>query len=158
MQMLKIMAAVIAQTLAAHDPDNAAGYAINADKFEADLTALVGGMEMRLAKYSESDFVVSHDAYGYFTEHFGLRDGLALRNSSAARVTPSELRSLRIEIEEHDTKCAFDEPQHPSRVLTAVARDADLEVFEIDPLGAALEPGYCGSNDHLFRALRVENT
>ncbi|MFB2532600.1 zinc ABC transporter substrate-binding protein [Paracoccus sp. p3-h83] len=133
---------VIRDRLAAIDPENAATYAANAERADAELAALDGELAAQLAPIKDKPFAVFHDAYGYFTGHYGLRPAVSVALGDAALPGAQRLAGLRDQMAEGHVACAFPEAQHDPKLIdqliegTAVTRGAAL-----DPSGSTLEPG-----------------
>jgi len=99
--------AQIAAELAAADPANAATYAANAAAGAARLQALDGEIANSLAPVADQPFVVFHDAYGYFADHFGLHVAGALNEGDASAPGAAHLTELRAELSAGAIVCAF---------------------------------------------------
>lgn len=110
---------VIAETLAAQDPDNAATYRENAAEGRAAIDAAV--TEARaLLKGHDSRFVVAHDALGYFTEAMDLPPALALADLTDSAPSAGVLRRLRREIAASDATCMHLEAGMDPRVFASL--------------------------------------
>ncbi len=67
-----VMVEAIAATLSEKDPDNAARYAANAQRYVARLEALTTEIAAELAPVRDKPVIVFHDAYQYFEKRFGV--------------------------------------------------------------------------------------
>lgn len=130
---------VIADTLAALDPQNAATYAQNAQAAAASLTALEAELKADLAPVSGRPFLVFHDAYQYFTEAYTLTSVGSISLGDAAPTSAAHLAEIQHHVEETGAACAFSEPQFDPRLIAAVS--TSLKVAELDPLGTNQAPG-----------------
>ncbi|WP_330451058.1 zinc ABC transporter substrate-binding protein [Paracoccus marcusii] len=74
----------IVATLSEQDPQNAATYRANADAAAERIAALDDTLRERLAPHAQDRFVVFHDAYGHFTDHFGLQPAIAVSLGDAS--------------------------------------------------------------------------
>ena len=133
--------ALIAERLAAADPENAAGYRANAAEGIAELEALEARIAARLAPLAAVPFVTFHDAYQYFETRFGLSFAGSVALGDATDPGPARLADLQREMQERGVRCAFREPQFDDRRLRALTGNGGLTVAELDPMGSMLTPG-----------------
>lgn len=132
----------IATTLSAQDPDNAATYRANADAAAARIAALEVTLRDRLAPHAEDQFVVFHDAYGYFTDHFGLTPSLAVSLGDASTPSAGRIDAMRRQIVDSNAVCAFPEYAHdPALIDTVIEGSATRLGGALSPEGGALAPG-----------------
>lgn len=135
-------ARVIAAELAALDPANAATYTANAEAAASAIAALDAELASRLAPLRGQDFVVFHDAYGYFTAHYGLNPALSVALGDAASPGAARIAALRDRVEGSGTICLFPEAQHDPALITQLAEGTGAKIGPVlDPSGSTLEPG-----------------
>lgn len=133
---------VIAATLGAHDPANAATYAANADAAKAGIDSLTAQVQATLAPVGDSALIVFHDAYGYFAEQFGLNIAGTIALGDAAAPGAARLTELRAMLAEEGVVCIFPEVNHSSRYVDVVVEGTGVHVgVELDPAGVSLEYG-----------------
>lgn len=131
----------IAETLAARDPGNAAAYRANAEAAMEGVDRLDADLKARLAGVT-GGIVVSHDAYGYFAEHYGLTVVASLAGGDAAQPGAAHLSEVAALVRDSGAKCVFPEAGHDPKPAVALARETGLEVAEaIDPEGLGMAPG-----------------
>lgn len=126
---------LIAQKLSEMDPDNAAQYALNAQKAQADIAAITADIAAKLEPHHDVPFLVFHDAYQYFETRFGLDSSGAVSLGDGAALAPTDLQDLREMVSNEGVTCAFTEPQFDPRVIETVFAGL-LKPVELDPLGA----------------------
>ncbi len=131
----------MAGALAEADPANSARYRANAAAARAELEALAGEIDARLAPLRGRPFVVFHDAYQYFEHRFGVEAAGAVTLSDARAPGPARLAQIRALIRETGAACIFREPQFRPALVETVAEDSGARVGVLDPVGATLEPG-----------------
>ncbi len=132
----------IAEALVARDAPNAARYRANAAAARADLAALDGRLQAQLAPVRGQRFVVAHDAYGYFTDHYGLAPALAVATIGAAAPGAARLTDLRRELAQADAACAFPETNHDPATLAMVVEGSGVVMGPpLDPEGSGIAPG-----------------
>lgn len=132
----------IAAALSEADPDNAARYAANAAAADQRIAALAADLAASLAPLADRPFLVAHDAYGYFTDHYGLTVAGAVALGDATSPDARHLSRLRETIVVSGAVCIFPEAQHDPKLITTLADGTDLRIgAPLDPSGTALEAG-----------------
>ncbi|MFC3167869.1 zinc ABC transporter substrate-binding protein [Paracoccus fontiphilus] len=132
----------IADTLAKADPDNAGLYAQNAKAAAQRIAELDADLQAQLAPHKEASFVVFHDAYGYFTEHYGLRPAIPVSLGDASTPSAARLSAIRAEIEATGATCAFPEYASDPRLVRTAVEGTDIRMGdELSPEGGAAEAG-----------------
>lgn len=133
---------VIANRLSAIDPEHSVAYSANAATARQQLEALETDLNARLAPVADTSFAVFHDAYGYFTGHFGLHQAHPLALGDATTPSAARLAALRETIRSEQLRCVFPEAQHDPRLMERVIEGTDAALGEpLDPSGSSLEPG-----------------
>lgn len=133
---------VIAENLASRDPGNAETYASNAEAAIRKIDELEQQIATRLEPARDSDFVVFHDAYGYFTTHFGLRPAIAVSLGDASSPSAARLSEISAKVTESGAECAFPEYGHDPALIGSATEGSDIRVgAELDPAGRGLEAG-----------------
>jgi zinc transport system substrate-binding protein len=132
--------AVIAAELGRIDPENAAAYAANAAAAAAGIGALDAGIAARLAPVAGKPAVVFHDAYGYFSGHYGLNVLGAIAPGDATSPGAAHLRELQAAAGE--AVCVFPEANHDLGLAQQMADATGARLGQpLDPEGSGLEPG-----------------
>ena len=137
----RAMADMIAATLAAADPANAAAYAANAAAFKAEIDAVEAELRDAIAPIGGRPFIVFHDAYHYFEARFDVEAAGALSVSDATPPGPARVEEIRALIQEVGTTCVFTEPQFDKRLVSRLIDGTGAKSGELDPQGADIEPG-----------------
>ncbi|MEO1225413.1 MAG: zinc ABC transporter substrate-binding protein [Pseudomonadota bacterium] len=140
-QNASMAVALIAETLSEADPANADRYAANAASVQEGLAQLHDDIAARLQPVTDRPFIVFHDAYQYFEQRFGLTPAGSITLSPEQAPGAQRLAALHERLDEQDVACVFSEPQFEPRVVAALAEGRDVGTAELDPLGAAIEPG-----------------
>lgn len=129
---------LIAAELSRLDPENAATYAANAEAALAAIDAADTQAAALLAPVEDRPFIAFHDAYGYFTAHYGLTMAGTVSAGDAATPGARHLAELR----EAGAACLFPEAQHDPALITQLAEATGAKVGgALDPEGSTLEPG-----------------
>ncbi|MBO6949286.1 MAG: zinc ABC transporter substrate-binding protein [Rhodospirillales bacterium] len=96
----------------------------------------------RLIKPMHDEYLVTlHEAYTHFTNHYGLRDFIALSVTPEHKPTPGRISEVRRMINEYFVRCVFAEPQFPDTYVRLLTEGTRAQADVIDPLGARLRPG-----------------
>jgi zinc transport system substrate-binding protein len=132
----------ILSTLIKTDPAHADIYKYNAAALKDRLQALQAyGME-KLTPVSQKPFVVFHDAWSHFGQSFALSVVGAVALNPERPAGAKQINTIRRLIKKSGARCLFREPQFQSPLLANILEDhQDMQVFELDPLGAKYEPG-----------------
>lgn len=157
----QIWLGVIADQLAGLDPANAETYRRNAAMAADQIGALDSQIQAMLAPVKDKHFIVFHDAYGYFTRHYGLSPAISVSLGDASSPSAARLKEIRGQIEATGATCAFAEFGHDAKLIdsvidgTTITRGKDL-----DPTGSSLTPSAAlygellqGMADNLMRCL-----
>ena len=141
----------IAEALSKADPENADKYATNATAARDRLAALDAELKTSLAPLAAKPFVVFHDAYGYFTSHYGLTPAIAVSLGDASTPSAARLAEIRDRIKAEGAICAFPEANHDAGLITTVIEGSGLRLgTALDPEGSLLPP----DADHYTATLR----
>ncbi len=133
---------LIATELTRLDPANASTYAANAGAAQARIADLNTSLTARLAPLHDKPFVVFHDAYGYFTAHYGLTVAGAIALGDAASPGAAHLNELRGTMTAGNPLCIFPEANHDPKLVAAMVEGTDTRIgTALDPEGSTLEPG-----------------
>jgi zinc transport system substrate-binding protein len=142
----------IAAALAAKDPSNGAIYSANAAAAKAQVAALDAELAAQLAPAQDKPFVTYHDAYGYFTAHYGLSFAGALAMGDASAAGAQHVQNVQDTIAA-GAVCVFPEVQHDSGLLLQLSEGTGTKVgAALDPVGATLPPS-ANAYAELMRAL-----
>ncbi|MBV7410352.1 zinc ABC transporter substrate-binding protein [Maritimibacter sp. DP1N21-5] len=132
---------VIAEELARRDAENADTYRANADTAVAAIEAQATEITTRLAPYEGAEIITFHDAFGYFTDAFGIEVLGSVRPSDASSPSAAAVDALRMAVEEQGVSCAFAEPNHDPALLEALASETGLTLGTLDATGALVPAG-----------------
>jgi len=145
----KTITSAIAETLSKSDPENASTYASNAAEMMQKLDALDMQLTATLKGSQDKEYVVFHDAYQYFENHFGLSKPLSITLNPEVQPSAARVKEIQEEVSEHKISCMFSEPQFSPKVLSVVAENTSATISTIDPLGSLIEKG----EDHYFKMM-----
>jgi zinc transport system substrate-binding protein len=109
--------------------------------FEQALIGLKSEMQTLTAK----PYSVSHDAFGYLEESFGIDHPQAVTNGMGLRPSPSDMANLRAQIEATPPACMIIDPNDHTALAYALAEEYSIKTLEFSQLGEIVE----GQNAYL---------
>lgn len=133
----RIMAAVLGDI----DAPRRAQYEANAAALIARLTALDAELRALLMDVRHVPFVVFHDGYQYFEEHYGLNAVGSITVSPERAPGARRIAAIRRKIERLQAACVFAEPQFHAAVVRTVLEGARARRGTLDYIGAGLTSG-----------------
>lgn len=80
-------------------------------------------------------FMVLHDGFQYFEQHYGLTGIGSIRLNPELQPSVKRLLSLRKTLKNKNIQCIFKEPQFPSKQIEKLAQGTDVYIGELDPMG-----------------------
>lgn len=132
----------IARELAEKDPENAETYRANAAATSERIAELNETLTAQLRPLADKPFVVFHDAYGYFTDHFGLTPAIAVSLGDASDPSAAHLSKIRDQIADSGVTCAFPEYGHSTALVERVIEGSGATIGdELSPAGRGLDGG-----------------
>ena len=137
----KVWLNLIAAKLSEVDPNNASTYYSNANSASKDLDTLSDEINKILDPIRKEKFVVFHDAYQYFENHFNISASGAISLGDASDPSPARLKEIKERVEKEDIHCVLAEPQYNEGLVKAVIEGTHANNAIIDPLGVSLEIG-----------------
>lgn len=137
----KAMAAAIEKALAEADPENAEAYAANLVSLNGRIDALDKEIAETIAPVKDKPFIVFHDAYQYFEDHYGVRVVGSITVSPEVVPGAERVQEIRQKVQELDAACVFAEPQFEPKLIQVVTEGTDARSGTLDPEGATLTEG-----------------
>jgi len=124
----------IAQKLGAVDPEGAADYTANAKALETELTTLNQAYTDALQGCERTEFITSHQAFGYLAKRYGLTQIGISGLSPDAEPSPARIAEVQTEAKEHGITTIFYETLASPDVAKSIAGDLGLKTDVLDPL------------------------
>ncbi len=123
----------IAQSLEEIDPDGAATYRANAERYIAEIQEFDAWAKGQVEQIppERRKLVTFHDAFPYFAEHYGLELAGVIVLSPGRDPSPQELAQLVDLIQRQGVPAIFTEPQFNPKLAETLAREAGVEVLEL---------------------------
>jgi zinc transport system substrate-binding protein len=131
----------VADELAVVDPDNADDYAANAAALEVELEALDQEYAAGLQACAGATLVVSHEAFGYLAERYGLVQVGISGIDPEAEPSPARLREVRSIVEERGVETLFFEVLVSPKVTQTLADDLGVGAAVLDPIEGRTDEG-----------------
>ncbi|MDW4550972.1 zinc ABC transporter substrate-binding protein [Defluviimonas sp. D31] len=125
---------LITDALVARDPGNSVAYRANASLALMRIKTIDQALAKRLAPHGDVGFVVTHDAYGYFTEHYGLTVTASLASGDAHEPGAAHLSEVRSLLEAGEADCIFPEVGRDPTPVETLAEGTPVRI------GAPLDP------------------
>jgi ABC-type Zn uptake system ZnuABC Zn-binding protein ZnuA len=144
-------ARIVAETMERRDPDHAAAYKANFERFAAKVDELDAAMKTASATVSKRELLTYHDAYAYFGVHYGWKILGAIQVSSFEDPTPKEVADLIRQVRAEKVPAIFGSEVFPSPVLAQIGREAGVRY--VDQLRDDDLPGGPGDPGHSWLGL-----
>ena len=136
-----VWAHVIAKSASELTPEMIPNVNANLASFELSLTNIKSEMQTLVAK----PYSVSHDAFGYLEESFGIDHPQAVTNGMGLRPSPSDMANLRGQIETTPPACMIIDPNDHTALAYALAEEYSIKTVEFSQLGDVVQ----GENAYL---------
>ncbi|NBD74110.1 zinc ABC transporter solute-binding protein [Patescibacteria group bacterium] len=130
----------LAEAVSALDPENADTYEANAAALQDELAALHSEYDTALATCSMDEVIVSHDAYSYLAERYGITMHTIAGLSTQDRPSAQTLAALKEEAEEGVGAILLEENSIAAFGET-LAAETGLTTLPVDPIASAIPQG-----------------
>ncbi len=127
----------LVRELARLDPEGAAAYEANAERFADRLDALHDEVAEMLEPFAGESLLLVHPSFLYFMADYGLELGGVVEPAPGKEPTPKSILGLIETARERDIKAIFTEPQLPEEPIQVLAEETGLPLYVLDPLGGA---------------------
>lgn len=140
----------IASRLGELDPDGMATYDANMTAFGAELDALDAELKTEIATIPEANrkLVTFHDAFPYFSRHFGFEEVGVIIQNVGQEPTAGELATLVEKVKSAGVRAVFSEAQFSPDLTRTLAQEAGVTnvvtTLYNDSLGPAPADSYVG--------------
>ncbi len=121
----------IQSLLIAYYPDYKEAIVENTTRLLADLQALDKRLTARLSPYTNTTFLVSHPAFGYFARAYGLTQ-LSIEHEGKDPL-PRQVVSMLQEVRARGVSRVITQPQYNNKGAELVANKLKLKIDSIDP-------------------------
>lgn len=129
-----LISQVLAARLAQLQPESAAVFRANAQRFAASIQLLDQQLVQQLKSVSEVGFAVYHEGYGHFVGRYGLHQVAYVTYTPERRPGAKHLQELR-EVLAKEGRCLFMEPYYKAQGMEEMAKTLNLRIGLLDPIG-----------------------
>ena len=133
------MVRTIATALGRLDPTGQAGYHQRATSYVAQLQAVDDDIRQVLAEVPRREIALFHSAFAYFAAAYGLRIVATFEPTPGREPGPRHVEAFLRQVQAHQLRVLFIEPQFDPGPLQNLARDLGLRLQTLDPLGGTQE-------------------
>ncbi|MBI4372909.1 MAG: zinc ABC transporter substrate-binding protein [Candidatus Omnitrophica bacterium] len=133
----KIVAKNIAHKLAELEPHNKNRYEANLARYLSQLDEVDQNIRNLLSNLRARKIMTFHNGWQYFAREYGFEIVGTVEPSLGGEPTPKRLAHLDDLIREHQIKVLFSEPAVSKAVAESVAKDFNVRLFELDPIGGS---------------------
>lgn len=131
----------IRRALSAFDPKHKDKYQDNAQKLTKKIQSFDDSAKKRLSAVGNHPFIVFHDAYHYFEDHFALKSAGSISINPERPISAKRLSDIQEVIKTTGAVCLFAEPQFQSALVETIVRDTKIKKGILDPLGVDTPKG-----------------
>ena len=135
------------------DPDGKSYYEANYEKYAAECDALDKEFKDALASLAKKDIVVTHQAFGYLCERYGLRQVPIEGLSPDSEPDPGRMAEIIDFVKEHDVKVIFFEELVSPKVAETIAEATGAATDMLSPNEGLGEEEIASGADY-FTAMR----
>jgi len=136
-QIVKYITATLSQLY----PEYSAIFQANAERIHHQLQDLDTTLATQLNPVQQHAYLVFHDAYQYFEQHYGLNAVGTVSVNPEQRPSAKRLHELRQQLATQQVVCIFSEPQFTARWLNSIIEGSQVKRGVLDPLGSELKAG-----------------
>lgn len=122
----------IQSALAQTDPENAKKYHENLMVFRDKISQLIHDYSVALLSLEKRDIVVTHSAYGYLCDFFGLNQ-IAVEDSQGGEPSPARMAEIVNLMKEKNIQYICAQELETSKVADAIAKETGAQTVVLNP-------------------------
>jgi zinc transport system substrate-binding protein len=130
------------------DPAGTSVYAANLSALQNELATLEAEMERGLATCDRNSLVVSHAAYSYLTQRFGLEQIAIAGVFPEVEPSPAKVRAVIEQIRSTGATHVLYETLASPRIAQTIAEEAGVELLPLNPLEGLTEEQASAGSDY----------
>ena len=123
------------------DPSSAQTYRDNLAQFRLDMAILQSDLEQILASQKGQHFLIYHDALLYLENKYQFHTRAINTGNEEITASARQIVAIRKLIQSQNFQCLLTEPNINSSAIITMAKDNNIPVAVIDPLGSDLPAG-----------------
>jgi zinc transport system substrate-binding protein len=130
-----LMAAHISKKIIAIDPSNRTTYELNTKQLIESINKTDEAIVNMLAPVKDTPFLVMHDAWQYFTNHYQLKQLDSITLQERLKPSAKALSEARQTIKDSNVRCIVTELGVKMKTMRVLTEDIAVNTTEIDPMG-----------------------
>jgi zinc transport system substrate-binding protein len=134
-QRMRDATSSIVEALTALDPEGAEGFRARGEALRGALATLDAEIGARAKRWARRVIVTFHGSMGYYAERYGLKVAAVIEPFPGREPTAKYVKEVLAAIAASKPAALFSEPQLDRRPAQALADEAKLPLFELDPVG-----------------------
>ncbi len=140
---------VISDALVSLDPDGREAYDANYERWAAEFEKLDSEFSDGLADLSSRNLVVSHEAFGYLCDAYGLTQVAIAGIDAEGEPNTQQMAEIAQFVRENNVKTIFTEELVSPKVAQAIASETGATVEELNPLEGLSDEELAAGEDYL---------
>jgi ABC-type Zn uptake system ZnuABC Zn-binding protein ZnuA len=151
-------ATLIKNKLIQMDPQNAAYYAANTERYMASLNKLDDGIKKSIKTIPPENrkLLTYHDSWAYFAPRYGMTVIGAVQPSDFGEPTPQDVAKLIDQIRNEKVPALFGSEVFPSKVMDQIGKEGHVKY--VTTLADDVLPGKGGDKEHSYVGMMLEDT
>lgn len=153
-----VIADNIFENLVLLDAENTEYYTANYEKFVQDLETLHSLYTEELSSLNKKEILVTHKAYGYLCDTYGLTQVSVNDNIENSEPSPAKLIEIIEYIKENDIKYILTDGLSSTKVAESISNETGVEILTLSTLESLSEEELLNNDDYLsimYRNLEV---
>jgi len=138
------------------DPDHAAMYQDNAQRYIAQVEKMAEKYQKELVIPQGSGVIVFHDAFAYLADYLGMNVIHIVEMDGETSMSAGEVAEVIEEVREHNVQILFTEAQYSREIAETITRETDAVFYVINSLvtGDGTKDSYLRGMQENFEALK----
>lgn len=147
--LLKAQAEKVKQALVSKDQAHAADYEKNFTELASDLDQLDKEFKEMVAQAPKKQFMVSHSAFHYLADQYGLKQVAISGVNPADEPSPAKMKELVEHVKEHQMSYVLFETLVSPKVAEVIAKEAGVKTATLNPLEGLTQADVDAGKDYL---------
>lgn len=118
------------------DPKNTTEYQRNTELFAAKLTAMHAEIAQKVEPIKDKSIFTAHNSFAYMINEFNLKNGGVFEESPGKEASPRYIANMIDKINTANVNRIFSEPQLNTKLIKAIASQANVKIDTLDPLNS----------------------